>query len=203
MLGCAAPARGGGPMIPASTNGAPVVSITAAIRRAVAGLTALQSTNTGFRAAPWSAGAISSANASAEAGGTMESRICARTSSSEETARIPAEAARAALAALRPSRVVSTSTAWAVRSFPTAAPILPGATTATTRVMSAGPDSHPRWRRCAARGDFEITSARCRDAGPREGTPAHHCSGGVLPARAVAARPQPREWWLPGPGCSC
>ena len=95
-------------MMPTSTNSQPVAAIMAAIRRTVAGLTALQSTNTGLRDAPANIGANRSARPSASAGGTIDRKKSASAIAASGTSAIPAACARAALAAPRPASEVTT-----------------------------------------------------------------------------------------------
>ena len=123
--------------MPASTNGEPVGPSTAATFSAVCGLMALQSTNTGFALLAVSAGANRCASATASPGGRIDRMKSEAAISSSLAADRPAVFARATVSALRPVSDVNTLRPWAARRPPTAAPIMPGATTATTGFMTA------------------------------------------------------------------
>ena len=122
--------------MPASTNGEPVGATTAATRSAVGGLMALQSTNTGFALLAVRAGANRCASATASPGGRIDRMKSEAAISSSLAADRPAAFARATVSALRPVSEVRTLRPWATRRPPTAAPIMPGAITATTGFMT-------------------------------------------------------------------
>ncbi len=125
--------------MPASTNGAPVGAIAAATRSAVGGLTALQSTNTGLLLLAVSAGAKRSASATASPGGRIDRMKSLRAISSSLASVKPYFLARARVSAPRPIREVSTLSPFSTRRPPTAAPIMPGAITATTGFIGRSP----------------------------------------------------------------
>ena len=112
-------------MIPPSTKSAPVALTICATFFVVSGLMALRSTKTVLRAVRARAGERRSANESASAGGTIESRKSALLNSSSLTGFMPAFAARSALAAPRPERLVRTSRPFSTSRDAVAAPIAP------------------------------------------------------------------------------
>src|SRR3954454_19755167 len=119
-------------MIPQSTKGEPVGAMIAATRSTVVGFTALQSAKIGLLLLAVSAGTNRCASPRASAGGTMERMKSAAAISLSLAASMPAAAARCAVSALRPASDVRTRMPCSVRRFPTPAPMLPGATIATT-----------------------------------------------------------------------
>src|SRR5580658_9976778 len=122
-------------MMPASTKGQLVGAMTAATRSTVVGLMALHSTKTGFALLAVSAGTNRSANDNASPGGRIDRMKSVAAISSSVAVIMPAALARAAVSLLRPLSEVSTFTPLSTSLFPTAAPIMPGAITATTGVM--------------------------------------------------------------------
>jgi hypothetical protein len=82
-----------------------------------------------------SAGTKCCASANASPGGRMDRTKSAAAISASLAADIPAAAARAAVASLRPASEVSTVTPRSASLCPTAAPIAPAAITATTGAM--------------------------------------------------------------------
>src|SRR5712691_10564170 len=122
-------------MMPASTKGDPVGAMAAAMRSAVGGLTALQSTKTGLLLLAVSVGTNRCASATASPGGRIERMKSLAAISSSEAGVMPAAPARLRVSGLRPVSEVSTLTPLSVSLRPTPAPIMPGAITATTGVM--------------------------------------------------------------------
>ena len=131
------PGPGGPPMMPASMNGAPVSSMSVAMRTTVCGAMALHSANAGRAPVRAIAPATSSAMPTASAGGSTESsRSHSSTSASVLPAsRMPASAARSRVSSLRPVRSVATSTPPDVSIAPMAAPMSPGLMMPTGPVM--------------------------------------------------------------------
>src|SRR5262249_8647105 len=126
-------------MMPASTNGAPVGAIAAAMRSTVRGLTALQSTNSGLLLLAVNAGAKRCASATASPGGRIERMKSVAAISSSLAAVRPYFLARATVSALRPVSEVSTLRPFSTSRPATAAPIMPGAMTATTGFRCCSP----------------------------------------------------------------
>src|SRR5712691_1713626 len=126
-------------MMPASTKGDPVGAMAAAMRSAVGGLTALQSTKTGLLLLAVSAGANRCASATASPGGRIERMKSLAAISSSLAAVSPCFLARATVSALRPASEVSTLRPFSTRRPATAAPIMPGAMTATTGFIGCSP----------------------------------------------------------------
>ena len=125
--------------MPASTKGEPVGAIAAAMRSTVDGLIALQSTKTGLLLLAVSDGANRRASATASPGGRIDRMKSLAAISSSLADAIPAALARAVVSALRPSSEVSTLRPCSTSRLPTAAPIMPGAMTATTGFMWHSP----------------------------------------------------------------
>src|SRR5580700_9857117 len=124
-------------MMPASTKGQLVGAMAAATRSTVFGLMALHSTKTGFALLAVSAGTKRSANDSASPGGRIDRMKSVAAISSSVAVVIPAALARDPVSLLRPLSEVRTLTPLSTSLFPTAAPIMPGAMTATTGIMLA------------------------------------------------------------------
>src|SRR5262249_45128221 len=136
-------------MSPPSTNVAPAASTTAPISRAVAGATALPSTNRPVKRHA----ATARARSTAACGGHTESTtsLAATTASRRPASSRPALAARSRVPALRPSEAHSTPAPAARAQAPTTAPMSPGCSSPTV-VMRSSSLVFPRQVREAARG---------------------------------------------------